>query len=188
MLISHMEGRPEWPLIVQSVVCPTCGASADQPCINLSAASGTLAAKAPRNDWHQERKLVAVTEWDAFRHRVGAKEPDACVTDFPGEICDGSGSERYTDFVDTGFAQDGEPYGIRSEYTTQAPQNVDYIASDGLTDEQRGTPWGSPEHLEKITGNTAYTSKEYIDHHADVTPVVPGENIVVDTPESGLNA
>src|ERR1700761_8980297 len=70
MLISHMEGRADWPRIVESVVCPACHSQPGSPCRNLSANPFTLAAQKPRNDWHQERKFAAVKAWNEYRERV----------------------------------------------------------------------------------------------------------------------
>src|ERR1700722_12411350 len=58
------------------------------------------------------------------------------LCDADEDICDGSGSRRYTGFTDTGFAGPGDPYGIK-EYTDQsphpdAPQNK--VGPDGKTD------------------------------------------------------
>ena len=76
MNLNEMERKPEWPLIVTAVPCPTCRAEKRSPCVNLSAIPGTLSALMPREDWHSERKYVAVAAWSYFRNsRVTAESP-----------------------------------------------------------------------------------------------------------------
>lgn len=109
MLISAMEGRPDWKAIVESVICPTCSSPETVMCRNLGAAAGTLASIGPRNDWHQTRKESAVIAWEEFRNRPKAETPEV--------EAQGSGGDGW----DTGFAQDGDPYGIHKEYISQSP-------------------------------------------------------------------
>jgi hypothetical protein len=97
--------------------------------------------------WNESRKLAGIEarkdELDACaeersgslgkEHVTDGKQPyhaDALTPDVhvPGSTpkCEpeaeaqGSGSERYQDAWDTGFAQDGDPYGIQAEYVSQS--------------------------------------------------------------------
>lgn len=61
--INMWERKPEFPAIVQREPCQICGAGVGQPCKNLSAPPATIAAETPRSDFHQHRKLMALTNW-----------------------------------------------------------------------------------------------------------------------------
>lgn len=45
----------------------------------------------------------------------------AIIFEEEDEIVQGSGSERYTNHWDTGFAGQNDPYGIQQEYVSQSP-------------------------------------------------------------------
>ncbi len=66
--------------IYESVKCPErtdtnwCGAQVGQPCRNMGATGGTLAAQSPRREPHQIRKLVAI---EAFMQAAGVGHPVA---------------------------------------------------------------------------------------------------------------
>jgi hypothetical protein len=62
------------PKIYESVACPQagCGAQSGDKCRNVSAGFGTIAQQAPRRDYHQIRKLVAI---DQFLANTGAGAP-----------------------------------------------------------------------------------------------------------------
>jgi|HubBroStandDraft_6_1064221.scaffolds.fasta_scaffold374575_3 hypothetical protein len=67
-----------------------------------------------KTDGHCERRALGLPDTEATpsaHHNRGADDPCA---DVPG-----SGSERYGDHWDSGFAGEGDPYGI-SEYTSQS--------------------------------------------------------------------
>lgn len=68
MRICDMEGRQDWKQIVESIPCPICGA--EGMCRNAKAQPGTLMAQEPRNDWHQERKQLAVQVFEQQRETI----------------------------------------------------------------------------------------------------------------------
>jgi hypothetical protein len=79
MLISALEGRKDWAQLVAATICPVCGSHA-ATCRNLGATPGTLAASSPRNDWHQERKILAAENFEKKSQQPPPKPvPDPVV-------------------------------------------------------------------------------------------------------------
>lgn len=60
--ISSLEGKPEWPLIVQSVPCPVCNAPVDVRCVHVTMSNPMLASVGKdHGDWHAQRKQLAAS-------------------------------------------------------------------------------------------------------------------------------
>jgi len=116
MNISQMEGRPDWPAIVESVPCPQqyCEAPQGAKCRNLGAAPGTLLAQTPRNDWHSLRKFAAILAWEAFRQQV--KEESSGQTQAPSE----AEEQPVSVAVEPELA--GDSVGTEAEVTNEVPQ------------------------------------------------------------------